>query len=159
MSESSTPNCQRVLVPMDFSESARLAFKAALRLARPPEDVVHVLHMPGFYANTTEDAALGSNPFRNGSELAGKHFLAWTESEESGVVVEMLPQMGIPDATVIAEMAIRMGSTLIVLARRKYTFWERLFDGCPAEELPRIAPCPVHFVDAVGKTGHEPEPH
>jgi nucleotide-binding universal stress UspA family protein len=158
MSEPDKPNRQRVLVPMDFSESARLALKAALRLARPPKDVVHLFYVPGFYAKTTEDVALRSNPFRNGAENAGRHFLAWTQSEGSGVVVEILPQMGVAGATVVAGMAIQMRSTLIVLTRRQYTFWERLFGGCPAEELPRIAPCPVHFVDAAGETGHEPEP-
>jgi len=159
MSESSTPNRQRILVPMDFSDAAHLALRTALRLARPPADVVHVFYMPGFYAKTTEDTALGGNPFRNGAEHAGKHFLASAESEGSGVVVEMLPETGIPDATVIANTAIRIGSTLIVLTKRKYTFWERLFGSCPAEKLPRIAPCPVHFVDASGETGHESEHH
>jgi nucleotide-binding universal stress UspA family protein len=153
MSESGRPNRQRVLVPMDFTEAARLALQTALRLARPPEDVVHLFYLPGFYAKTPEDVALGSNPFSNGAENAGKHLLAWTQSEgRTGVLVEMLPQMGVPDATIIADMAIRMRSTLIVLTRRKYTFWERLFGGCPCEQLPRIAPCPVHFVDPADET-------
>lgn len=147
MSEVAAPSHLRILVPMDFSETACLALRTALRLAQPPEDVVHVFYTPGLYTKTTEDAALGQLiSQRRGSWR--KRFLAWTESEGNGVVVEMLPQMGRPDATVIAEMASRMESTLIVLSRRTYTFWERLFGGCPTEKLSRIAPCPTHFVDA-----------
>ena len=147
MNEVTPPSRLRILVPMDFSEAARLALRTALRLARPPQDAVHILYTPGFYSKTTKDAAVTSNPFCNRAELAGRRFLAWTESEQSGVLVETLPQMGIPDATVISDMAIRMGSTLILLSRRKCGFWQRLFGGCLSEELLRIAPCPVHFVD------------
>ncbi len=147
------PDRQRILVPIDFSESARAAFKATLRFARAQDDLIHVFYMPGFYAKTAEDTALLSNPFCKTAELARRHILAWTKSEESGILVETLAQTGMPDATAIANMAIRMGSTLIVLARRKYTFWERLFSGCPAEQLPRIAPCPVHFVDPTNVSG------
>ena len=146
MSESNPPKGQRILVPMDFSEAAHAALKTALRLARPPEDAVHILYMPGFYAKTTEDTALERNPFFSGMEFAGRHFLAWAEAEETGVVVETLPQMGRPDATVVADTAIRRGSTLLVLIRREYTFWERLWGNCPVEKLPRIAPCRIHFV-------------
>lgn len=147
MSESSTPNRLRILVPMDFSEAARLALRTALRLAQPPEDVVNVFYTPGLYTKTTEDTALGQSISQQRGSWR-KCFLAWTESEGNGVVVEMLPQMGRADATVIADMAIRMESTLIMLSRREYTFWQRLFGGCPTEKLSRIAPCPIHFVDA-----------
>jgi len=124
MSESVSAKRQRILVPMDFSEAARAALRTALRLARVPGDVVQVFYMPGFYAKTNEEAAVKSNPFCTGAEGAGQRFLAWAEAEGSGVQAETLPQMGIPDAGSVADMAIRMGSTLIVLARRNYTFWK-----------------------------------
>ncbi len=147
MSEATTPSYRRILVPMDFSEAARLALKTALRLAHPPDDVVHVIYTLGLYTKTTEDAALGLSISQQRGSWR-KRFLAWTESEGLGVGVEMLPQIARADAVAIADTAFRMGTTLILLIRRKYTFWERLFGRCPTGELPRIAPCPTHFVDA-----------
>ena len=147
MSQITTSSRLRILVPMDFSEAARLALKTALRLAQPPDDVVHVIYTPGLYTKSTEDAELGQ-PISQQRGSWRKRFLAWTELEGLGVGVEMLTQIARADAVTIADTASRMGTTLILLIRRKYTFWERLLGRCPTEELPRIAPCQTHFVDA-----------
>jgi nucleotide-binding universal stress UspA family protein len=138
---------QRILVPMDFSETSRVAFRAALHLANTPGDVVHLFYMPGLYAKTADDAALLNNPFSNTAELSKQHLRTATKSEDSNVSVEILAQIGIPDANTIANMAIRMKSTLIVVAKRKCTLWERLFSGSVTNKLSRIARCPVHFVE------------
>jgi nucleotide-binding universal stress UspA family protein len=158
MSESNPPKAQRILVPMDFSDAARVASRTALRLASLPEDLVHIFYTPGFYAKTTTDAALASNPFSDSAEVAGRHFLAWTQAEGCCGAVEILPPRGNGSAPGVADMAIRLQSTLIVLTRHKSRFWERLFGGGPAEELARIAPCPVHCVDGPSDLSHESEP-
>jgi nucleotide-binding universal stress UspA family protein len=152
MSEINATAPQRILVPMDFSEAARAALRTALGLARSSEDVVQVFYLPGFYARTEEDVLLLSNPFSNGAESAGQRFRAWAEEEGFSARIETLPQIGIPDAEVIADMATRLASTLIVLTPRQYKIWERFIGRCPLNKVLRTAPCRVHLVNECAKS-------
>lgn len=141
------PTRQRILVPMDYSEAACTVLKTAIRLADPAAgDVVQVLYVPGFYAKTREDASVGSNPFGSPAETAEQQFLTWAKAERPEVLVEALPRTGFADAPSIADAAIRAGTTLLVLAQRDYSLWERVRGKCPAATLPAIAPCPIHMV-------------
>jgi nucleotide-binding universal stress UspA family protein len=148
MSESGTPTQQRILVPLDFSEAARVALKTALRVANKPDDTVFLFYVPGLYRRTAQDRDALVNPFRvNIPETYGLQFLDWTRADNaSGVRVEALPLMGLPDAGVIAEMARRNGSSLIIVVHRNYTLWQRLFGDCPTRNLSRVAPCRVQVV-------------
>lgn len=133
---------------MDFSEAARVALKTALRVANKPEDVVFLFYVPGLYRRTAQDREALVNPFRvNIPETYGRQFLEWSRADNaSGVRVEALPIMGLPDAGVIAEMARRTGSSLIVVVHRNNTLWQRLFGDCPNRTLARVAPCPMQIV-------------
>lgn len=147
MSEPSRPSGRRILVPVDFSIPARQAVKSALRLARSPEDIVQLFYVPGFYGKAGADVPRERNPFRAGAEERAQALLAWARSEDSGVAIEVLPAAGTADATVVAGMAIRSGSTLLVVARHKYAFWERLLGECPADKVASVAPCLVLFAE------------
>jgi nucleotide-binding universal stress UspA family protein len=148
MIESASPNRRRILVPLDFSELARVALKTALRVANWHQDVVLLFYVPGLYRRTTQDREALVNPFRvNIPETYNQKFLDWSRADNpSGVLVETLPMMGRPDSNVIAEMARRTGSSLIIVVGRNYTIWQRLCGDCPIQTLPRVAPCPVQVV-------------
>jgi nucleotide-binding universal stress UspA family protein len=149
LSEAPKPNQLRVLVPMDFSESARAALKEALRLAHQPGDAVFLFYVLGFYGRTAQDRAALANPFRlNIPETYGRQFLEWSGADTApGVRVEVLPLMGLPDAEVITGMVRQTGSSLLVVVKRSYTFWERLCGDWPTRNLSRIAHCAVRVLD------------
>jgi nucleotide-binding universal stress UspA family protein len=149
MIESATPTQQRILVPLDFSEAARVALKTALRMANKPDDIVYLFYVPGLYQRTAQDREALVNPFRvNIPETYGRQFLEWARANSATCArLEALPFMGLPDAGVIAEMARRTDSSLIIVVHRDYTLWQRLFGDCPTRKLPRIAPCKVEVVN------------
>ena len=64
MNESAAPTQRRILVPLDFSEAARVALKTALRMANKADDTVFLFYVPGLYRRTAQDREALVNPFR-----------------------------------------------------------------------------------------------
>jgi nucleotide-binding universal stress UspA family protein len=139
---------RRVLVPMDFSATARLALKTALGLACTPGDAVLLVYVPGLYRTTAEEKARMFSADSEGFLSVAEAMRLWAQPEAApGVRVSVVPDMAEPSAAGIAQMAQRTDSSLIVLTKRSYSLLDRLFTGCPCSELPREALCPVCFVD------------
>jgi nucleotide-binding universal stress UspA family protein len=59
------------------------------------------------------------------------------------VEVDLLPEMERPDAHVVGQMLRRAGSDLIVTGIPRYSWWHNLMHSDAAEQLRRVAPCPV----------------
>ena len=68
----------------------------------------------------------------------------WSHLGAFGLVeVDLLPELERPDANVVGRMLRRAGADLIVTGSRRYSWWHNLAHDRAAEQIRRVAPCPV----------------
>jgi nucleotide-binding universal stress UspA family protein len=132
---------KHILVATDFSEPSRRALVDALALASEHQShvsVVHVLHLDRQYA------ALECPPELDLARIDA-------EQQLKSVVKELGPEQQIdtavvkqgPVADVVASLVEEKGIDLLVIGTRGRGGLRKLALGSVAEELLRIAPCPV----------------
>lgn len=147
---------EHVLVPVDFSENARLQVAHAAALAEGSGAALHLLHIieeavfPTFYG---VDA--GAPP---ASAVVARTETALQELADSlapvippGTPVRTHVRTGHPAPGVVA-FAEEHACALIVVATHGRTGLERFLMGSVAEQVVRTAPCPVFTVRPFGKS-------
>lgn len=156
---------ETVLLPTDFSDDARRAAGAALRLLAPLVAagqpvrllLLHVFNLP------IEYTAYGPIP-------TSLHYLRDTGAEaetrleeeaarlrSEGLTVETLAREGDP-AEVIADEARRCGADLLALGTHGRSGLAYLLLGSTAERVVQHAPCPVLTLRRHGAASAEPTP-
>lgn len=142
----------KILVPTDFSDSARVALERALDLRQQfgaSLTLLHVYQIPISYPNgyvftadvlgSIEEAARG----QMGRELEWAERRAKALSTDAELVrVETRLLIGAPSLAIVEE-AERGGHDLIVMGTHGHTGLKHLFIGSVAERVVRTAPCPV----------------
>ena len=142
---------RRVLAPVDFSESSQAVLTHAKELASAYEahlDVLHVLtevSMPGVYGIDTIQVATPAVQQRVREGLVA----AVEESPGADVPYDVHLMVGFP-ARDIVDFAEGYQTDLIVLATHGYTGLKRLMMGSVAENIVRLAPCPVLTIKSFG---------
>lgn len=147
---------EKILVPIDFSDHSRAALSHAREIAALYGSSLQLLHAieepiyPYFYAPAGGfSVAQQVDELREKSDQALDKLLE--ESQGPDVPVEKFVVSGRP-ATEIARFAAENGSDMIVIATHGLTGLERLLVGSTAEQVVRLADCPVFSVKSFGKS-------
>jgi nucleotide-binding universal stress UspA family protein len=139
---------QRILVPIDGSETATKAMVAALQMARDSGGQVHLVHLVegltplaadpyGAYAGEVVEIMRQS-----GSKILEDALLV---AKSAGVPAdtELFDNFGERLAEVVADAATRFKADLIVVGTHGRRGLGRVMLGSGAEQIIRIAPVPV----------------
>lgn len=147
---------EKILVPIDFSEHSQAALSYAREIAALYGSQLQLLHAieepvyPYFYA-----PAGGFSVAHQLDELRDKTNEALdkllSETKGSDVQYEKFVVTGRP-AIEITRFAKEQGSDMIVIATHGLTGLERLLVGSTAEQVVRLADCPVFSVKSFGKS-------
>jgi nucleotide-binding universal stress UspA family protein len=136
---------RNILVPVDLTEFSRLTVKWAAGLAERLRAKITIRYAPGFFGEKPIRKTAQQSLFKAKESKAIEFQLAeWANlGAREAVEVDLLPEMERPDAHVVGQMLRRAGSDLIVTGIPRYSWWHNLVDGGAAEQLRRVAPCPV----------------
>jgi nucleotide-binding universal stress UspA family protein len=147
---------EKILVPVDFSDHSRVALSHGREIAALYGSSLQLLHAieepiyPYFYAPAGGFAAANQvDELRLKSDAALDRLLE--ESDGPDVPVEKFVVSGRP-AIEITRFAEKHGAGMIVIATHGLTGVERLLVGSTAEQVVRLATCPVFSVKSFGKS-------
>jgi nucleotide-binding universal stress UspA family protein len=145
---------ERVLVPVDFSDYAKLALAYAADLTSLFRAEMHLLHVvdevvyPDFYPPVLPSGGVVTDELREQSLERLKDLLQ--DVPPSGKPANVHVRAG-RAATAIADVAGELSADLIVLASHGLTGLSHILLGSVSENVVRRAPCPVFTVKAFGK--------
>jgi universal stress protein A len=148
---------RKILVPVDFSESSRVALEYAAGWATPFDakiDVLHVWQAPAFVPLPTLPEAAPADAtlveiVKKTAEQALDRFVA--EAQKRGVSVrEAISEPGSPAHTIV-DVAKKGGYDLLVLGTHGHTGLAHALIGSVAERVVRHASCPVLTVPSLTK--------
>jgi nucleotide-binding universal stress UspA family protein len=147
---------EKILVPVDFSPYSQEALSYAKEVAALYGAGLQVLHTieepayPYFYTpGGTYSPVEQLEALREKAEEALDKMLSETPGPE--VPAERIVATGRP-ASEIARFAEARGSDMVVIATHGLTGLERLLVGSTAEQVVRLAHCPVFTVKSFGKS-------
>ncbi|HEX5219054.1 MAG TPA: universal stress protein [Verrucomicrobiae bacterium] len=138
-----------ILLPLDFTESARDAFGYALSVAKAWNASIVLLHVvdatyPGAFLH-----APGRRGFKAKVDLRAREKLDTFVKAEAhrSVPIRCVVRHGVPDYEIL-RLAETMDIDLIVLGRRRRSALSRLMLGSVTHDVIDAAPCPVAIVPA-----------
>ena len=136
---------KNILVPVDLTEFSRLTVKWTAGLAERLHARITIRYAPGLLADNPIAKTTQQSPLQSRESKAIEIQLAeWANLGALGSIeVDLLPERERPDAHVVGQMLRRAGSDLIVTGIPRYSWWHSLVHGDAAEQLRRVAPCPV----------------
>lgn len=140
----------RVLYPTDFSDCAAHALPFAIRFAEVHGASLHMLHvlvLHGMEVSGPDDLFPGEEEARAALRAAGEG--------QNGDRVEHVVKRGFAAAPVILEHAADGEMDLIVMSSHGRRGVRRLLLGSIAEEVVRLAPCPVLTIRHCRESGPE----
>ncbi len=127
----SFPRLQRILVPLDFSGKSRQALLYAAPIAGKFSARISLLHVLPPKCTPVRKAAALKRLRETGQKMLPPSLLG-----------EFLVRTGKPEREIIAA-ARQLDADLIALTTTGQTGLKRLLEGSTAEEVVRLAPCPV----------------
>ncbi|MCK6547580.1 universal stress protein [Myxococcota bacterium] len=140
---------KRILVPVDFSSSSKLALEAALSVQTMLGAKVEVLHavthvpIEGAELLVSGYAGESKTPFREWARSrADEEMKAFLASVKGGERADVRVLLGEPVATVLEESTSGRYD-LVVIGTHGRTGVSRLIMGSVAERIVRRSPCPV----------------
>jgi nucleotide-binding universal stress UspA family protein len=148
-------NLRRILVPTDFSESARKAFLYGLSFAREYEGELLLLHVVESltmgYASDLFPVPMAEVFDEISGYAKAELGKLGAEAKEKGVVARELVVQGKPSAEIV-RVAREETADMIVLGTHGKGMLDKALFGSTAERVIRRAPCPVL---TVGLDEHE----
>lgn len=145
-----TIKIRKILVPIDFSDSASNIIEWAAYLARESNSqlvLFHAYHLPVEFQQL-EGAYLPPDFWANVKSEAEASLCRYeTELRESGHSVESVVREGYA-ATAIVDEANELGADLIVIGTHGLSGLKHMLLGSVAERVVQKAPCPVLTVKA-----------
>ena len=144
----------RIVVPTDFSETARLAFESAVELARESHAELHICHAIEYVALMVSPNEVPlPEDFIEQTRAAAQNRLTQVveEAKSAGLVCEghLLSDRADPGISLLAE---QLDADLIVMGTGENNRLRHIFLGSVAERTVRHAPCSVLTV----KGSHAP---
>lgn len=138
---------ERIMVAVDGSKEAELAFKKAVNVAKRNEAelvLVHVIDTRAFQTVATFDSVLAEQA----TELANKSLSDYTQfAHEQGLTsVESIVEYGSPKTIIAKQLPKEHKIDLILLGATGLNAVERLFIGSVSEYVIRNASCDVLIV-------------
>ena len=147
---------QRILVPVDGSETATKAMIAALQMARDSDGQVHLVHVvEGMTPLTADPYGAYSGEVIEIMRQSGSKILedALVVAKAAGVPAdtELFDNFGERLAEVVADAARRFNADLIVVGTHGRRGLGRMMLGSGAEQIIRLAPVPVLVIRDIEK--------
>ncbi len=140
----------KILVPYDFSVFSKMALRQAARLARLYEASLHVLHVEALHEIPVLDQATGAERAEQlRKRIEGEHAEGEYSDESSllkGLVVHYAVSYDFSPGPSILQYAGQYDVDLIVVGTHGRRGIGRVFLGSVAEEIVRLAHCPVMTV-------------
>ncbi|EOT30613.1 universal stress protein [Enterococcus saccharolyticus] len=138
---------KRIMVAVDGSKEAELAFRKAVNVARRNQAellLVHVIDTRAFQTVTSFDTVLAEQA----TDLAKESLTEYAETAKSNGVpaVETMIEYGSPKAIIAKQLPADKEVDLIMLGATGLNAVERLFIGSVSEYVIRHAPCDVLIV-------------
>lgn len=138
---------KKIMVAVDGSDEAELAFKKAVNVARRNESILlltHVIDTRAFQTVSSFDGMLAEQA----TEMAKKTLESYVEfAKENGVTtVETTIEYGSPKPIIAKQVPQDRGVDLIMLGATGLNAVERLFIGSVSEYVIRNASCDVLVV-------------
>jgi nucleotide-binding universal stress UspA family protein len=132
-----------VLVPTDFSDSARHALELSVQLVAPTGMVtlLHVIEIPVAYSGKVPIENLERDLDRQAAAVLDKA-AAWVATKTSATV-RVQSRIGYPGAQTLAALDDDHSVDLVVMGSHGRTGIKRILLGSVAEKIVRHAPCPV----------------
>jgi nucleotide-binding universal stress UspA family protein len=139
---------QRILIPVDGSETATKAVITALQLARDSGGQVHLVHVvEGMTPLAADPYGAYSGEVIEIMRQSGSKILedALGVAKAAGITAdtELFDNFGERLAEVVADAAIRFNADLIVVGTHGRRGLGRMMLGSGAEQIIRLAPVPV----------------
>jgi nucleotide-binding universal stress UspA family protein len=145
---------ERIVVPVDFSEHARLAVSYAIHLADAYGAELHLFHVvdeviyPDFYPPVLPSGGSITEELRDQSLERMRSLLSGFEAAEAKAAVHVRAGRAAPE---IADFAERQAADLVVIASHGLTGISHVLLGSVTEQLIRRAPCPVFTIKGFGR--------
>ena len=144
---------QRILVPVDGSETANKALIAALQMARDSGGRVHLVHVvEGLSPMVADPYGAYSGEVIEVMRQSGSKILedALVVAQAAGVPAdtELFDNFGDRLAEVVADAATRFKADLLVVGTHGRRGMGRLLMGSGAEQIIRLSPVPVLVIRA-----------
>ena len=149
----------KVLCPIDFSDPARAAMRAAVdvcRLTSGELTLFHAYELPGY---TLPEGSVVASPkmLQDLSDQADVHLAEWKHLAEEMGATKVNVEKGIGEpALSIVELARERGFDLVVVGTHGRTGFRHALLGSVAERVVRRAGCPVLTIHPEGH-GHRRE--
>ena len=140
---------RRILVPIDFSASARPILEVAVDMARglgAEIDLLHVVALPAPSGGGGESKALAAE--KAASEKSLRELAAAVDPSKK-LALRVKVVAGAPSREIVRE-ACDGKSDLIVIGTHGRTGLRHVFLGSVAEDVVRTAPCPVYTLRLKG---------
>ena len=134
----------RILVPIDFSDSAHHTAELAAGLAKPKGrgiTLLHVIEIPTTFSGELPEDALLQQIDRRASQRVEK--MAEILRAKVTVPVETIIQIGHPGAQILTLLDDDRSYDLVVMGSHGRTGMRRVILGSVAEKVVRHASCPV----------------
>jgi nucleotide-binding universal stress UspA family protein len=144
---------QRIVVPVDGSETANKALIAALQMARDAGGCVHLVHVvEGLSPMAADPYGAYSGEFIEAMRQSGSKILgdALEVAQAAGVPAdtELFDNFGDRLAEVVADAAVRFKADLLVVGTHGRRGVGRVLMGSGAEQIIRLSPVPVLVIRA-----------
>jgi len=135
---------RRILVPVDFSDASRGVLEYALDVARDRGAEVLLVHVVGLPVAPFDPAyGVAADPrMIHDLEAAAAEGLARLAAEFPGVALRTRVLTGGPSREIVRE-AREWNADLVVVGTHGRTGLRHVFLGSVAENVVRLAPCPV----------------
>jgi len=137
---------KRILCPVDFSETARVAMETAIELASKFDAeivLVHAYPIPG-YTFPDGSAVASSRMLQELSDEAGRHLEEWRDLAVKAGAKRVTVETAVGDpAGEIVRIAEEAKVGLVVMGTHGRTGIEHALMGSIAERVVRRAKCPV----------------
>ncbi|MGD2216228.1 MAG: universal stress protein [Gemmatimonadales bacterium] len=152
----SPDHVERILVPVDFSEHAKLALAYAVQLGEGYGAQLHLLHVvdeviyPDFYPPVIPSGGSVTEELRDQSLERMRSLLS--DFEDIDAAVHVRAGRAAPE---IADFAKGHDADLVVIASHGLTGISHVLLGSVTEQLIRRARCPVFTVKGFGKKVYE----
>lgn len=140
---------KKILAPVDFSEPSKKALQYAVAAARDFGAELIVMHVVQPYP-VLPDLPAATVQLTEMIQKDAKRELARVTSAITGVSCRSVVRVGYP-ARLIAAEAKDCGADLIILSTHGRTGLPHLFLGSVAEQVVRLAVCPVLTIHADGR--------
>jgi nucleotide-binding universal stress UspA family protein len=153
---------QRILVPVDGSDTSMQALKSAVKMAKESGGRLRLLHAVDEMAYVTGYEAVGGysgdliNVMRESGAKVLKEALAVATSSGVPADSELFDRFGDRLAEVVADAAVRWSADLIVVGTHGRRGIGRVLLGSGAEQIIRTAPVPVLVIRSPEGASDEP---